>query len=101
MGSCHVAVSRCPDCRNVAWPPSRFCSRCLQETAQEEMPLDGTILEYSKQDGRYFCIAEINCSFRILGRIVSGTPRIGSKIMVENYWNEKGIDYFEMAIKPD
>lgn len=67
-------ISECKYCRIIVWPPSEFCNQCLNENTWRKCFHFGTIIEFSKKEDTYFCIAEFEKSIRIVGKIVSGTP---------------------------
>lgn len=91
-----LVASACPKCKYKAWPPSKFCSQCLIHTEQKELDCHGTIIEYSKKDGEYFCLAEFGDTIRIIGSLKTDTtPKIGSivtldeAIMQDDAWSFK------------
>ncbi len=94
----NLIISKCSHCMMVVWPPADFCNRCMRETVWEDAPLDGIILESSRKDGNYFCIAEIDNSFRIMGSVTSGTPNTGKKVRVKKCGIRNGAWYFELQV---
>lgn len=75
-------LSECPNCQKIVWPPSEYCDNCLREVNWQKSSGIGTILEFSKHDDQFFCVAEIDNSLRLMGKIVSGTPDIGKKVTI-------------------
>lgn len=95
----NFTVPRCPGCRVIVWPPSDFCSRCLQGTVWEKAPSEGVVLEYSGQGGQHFCMAEMGGgSFRIVCRVVSGTPGVGKRVRVEKCGIRGGLHFFDVRV---
>lgn len=93
-----LVVSRCSSCKITVWPPSEFCSKCLKETVWEKGPATGVVLEFSKKGEEYFCMVEMEGSFRILGKIRHGVPRIGQRIRIQRCGIKDGSYFFEMQI---
>ena len=91
-------ISACRNCQEIVWPPSDFCSTCLEKTEWEEAPREGVILEFSSKNGQYFCVAEMGDSFCIIGRITSGTAKIGSKVRIEACGVRDGSSFFDMHV---
>ena len=94
----NLTSSVCPSCKIIVWPPSDFCSKCLKETVWEKAPTEGVVLEFSKLGKEYFCIAEMETSFRIIGKITQGVPRIGQRIKLEKCGIKDGSYFFEMCL---
>lgn len=92
----NLTVSRCSSCKITVWPPSGFCNKCLKETVWEKGPTEGVVLEFSKKDDEYFCVVEMEKSFRILGKIKCGIPRIGQRIRLQKCGIKDGSYFFEM-----
>ena len=75
-------LSECSNCQKIVWPPSEYCDNCLKEVNWKKSSGIGTILEYSKQNDRFFCVVEIDNSVRIMGQIISGIPDIGKRVTI-------------------
>ena len=93
----NFVVSKCQSC-GIVWPPSDFCNRCLGVTVLEKTSTTGVILGFSRQDGKYFCLAEIDGSFGIVGRIMSGIPQMGRQVKIQRCGMRDGSPFFEMSI---
>lgn len=79
-------IPECPSCKVVIWPPSNFCSNCLGKVKWRKSNGIGKILEYSKKDDAYFCLAEFENKIRIMGllKIHSNQPKVGGKVKLES-----------------
>jgi uncharacterized OB-fold protein len=75
-------VSECSKCKKIVWPPSDICNTCLTQISWRKSSGEGKILEFSKQNENFFCVAEIENSIKIIGKIISGVPEIGKKISI-------------------
>ena len=93
-----LVVSKCDACKVTVWPPSGFCSRCLGMTSWKDAQAAGTVLEYSKKDESYFCVVEMHDSFRVIGRVASGTPKIGQKAELQKCGIRDGAYFFEFEL---
>jgi uncharacterized OB-fold protein len=91
-------VSECKVCEKIVWPPSEFCNKCLNETLWKTVSQEGIIIEFSKQNNEYFCVAEFEKSIKIMGKISSGIPEIGKKIKMINCGIRNKSHYFEMSV---
>jgi len=75
-------LSECNHCKKIVWPPSEFCNQCLGKNSWRKCSNMGKILEFSKKENIYFCVAEIENSIKIIGEIVSGIPKIDQPIKI-------------------
>ena len=78
----NFVIPECHHCRKITWPPSEFCNQCLDKNSWRICSNQGKIIEFSKQNETYFCIAEFEKSIRIMGKILLGKPESGKKIEV-------------------
>lgn len=77
------AVSECPRCQKVIWPPSEFCTHCFGNTVWRTINESGTLVEYSSKDGKMFCMVEFENSIRIMGTLHSiKVPATGQKVKI-------------------
>ena len=88
----NFVVSECHKCKKIVWPPSEFCNVCLKEVSWRKSSGEGKILEFSRQNENFFCVAEIENSIRLIGKIVSGLPEVGKKVKIESC-SVEGQDY--------
>ena len=89
-------ISECNFCEKIIWPPSEFCNQCLKENSWRNCSRLGKIIEFSKKDNSYFCVAELENSIKIIGEIISGTPTNGGKVKVTDCGIENNIYFFKM-----
>jgi len=90
--------SECPHCKINTWPPSEFCSRCLNENILKKCSRDGKVIEFSKQGENYFCVAEFENSIRIIGKIVSGVPKEKGNVKIIHCGIVNGNYFFSMIV---
>lgn len=66
-----------------AWPPVRYCDRCLAGVEVVAGPERGVIAEYSRRDdGTYFCVADFE-GIRMMCVINAGpgqSPEVGMRV---------------------
>jgi len=79
-------IPECPSCKDVVWPPSDFCNRCFGKVNWKKSEGIGKIIEYSKKDDIFFCLAEFENKIRIMGKlkINSGLPEVGKKTWLDS-----------------
>lgn len=75
-------LSECKRCKKITWPPSEWCNQCLGTNSWRKSTCKGKIIEFSKKENTYFCVAEIEHSIKILGEIISDNPKIGKSIRI-------------------
>ncbi|MDH3677860.1 MAG: zinc ribbon domain-containing protein [Nitrosopumilus sp.] len=91
-------ISECPQCKKTTWPPSEFCNQCLGNNTWRKSSGMGIIIEFSKKENIYFCVAEIEDSIKIMGEIDSGVPEIGSQICIINCGITNGNYFFKLKL---
>ncbi len=75
-------ISECNHCKKIVWPSSEFCNQCLAKNSWRKCSRIGKIIEFSKQEETYFCVAVIENSIKIIGEITSGRPKIGKEVNI-------------------
>ena len=75
-------ISECARCKKIVWPPSEWCDQCLDKNSWRKCTGKGKIIEFSKKENTYFCVAEIENSVKILGELISDSPKIGKSVMI-------------------
>ena len=94
----NLLISECNQCKKIVWPPSECCNQCLGSTKWRESSGIGKILEFSKKEGKYFCVIEIEKSIKIIAELVSGEPKIGDKANIVNCGIEDKNYFFKIAL---
>ena len=74
--------SECPQCSKLVWPPSDFCNICFSKVKWRPMTKKGKLIEFSKKDNVFFCIAEFENTVRVMGELETGlkSPSVGQDI---------------------
>ncbi len=85
-------IPECQKCNKITWPPSEFCSNCFATTSLKEGDFKGKIIEFSKQEDRYFCVVEFADVIRIMATILEH-PKIGQSVTILKC-GVKNNDYF-------
>lgn len=91
-------IGECIYCKKIVWPPSEFCNQCFRDVSWRKGSNEGKIIEFSKQNNDYFCIVEIENTIRIIGKIVSGVPNVGQRVMIEHCGVKDENYFFEMSL---
>ena len=94
----NFVISECPHCKEIVWPPSEICNRCLNENSWRECSRIGKIVEFSKKGNNYFCVAEIEHSIKLIGEIVSGTPKTDGKVKIVSCGIDNSDYFFKMVV---
>ena len=79
-------IPQCPSCKEIVWPPSDYCNRCLGKVVLKNSDGLGKIVEYSKKDNEFFCLAEFEGKIRIMGKLIlnSGLPEMGKSVKMDS-----------------
>ncbi|QDI88124.1 hypothetical protein Nisw_00550 [Candidatus Nitrosopumilus sp. SW] len=88
-------IPECTVCKKIVWPPTEFCSKCMAKTSLKEGDFKGKIIEFSSQNEDYFCIVDIENSFKIMAKM-STEPHIDQIVKISKCGIEKGNYYFEI-----
>ena len=91
-------IGACEKCDEIVWPPTEFCNRCFGTIVLKKGPKEGKILEYSKQEKNYFCLAEFDKNIKIMGRIVDGIPKDNQKIKMKKCGIRNNNYFFEFSL---
>ena len=92
-------ISECKNCKIIVWPPSEFCNRCLNKNSWRKCSLIGTIMEFSKKENTYFCVAKFENSIQLIGEIISGTPKKNGVVKMVNCGITNNTYFFKMITK--
>lgn len=81
-----LVFSYCTSCNDVVWPASDYCNRCMGKVVWKNSDGIGKIIEFSKKNGDYFCLAEFEGKIRIIGRLRNNSrlPEIGKKVLMDS-----------------
>lgn len=88
-------ILECIVCKKIVWPPSEFCSHCMGKTSLKEGDFKGKIIEFSKQNEDYFCIVDMENSFKIMAKM-STEPHIDQIVKISKCGIDDGNYYFEV-----
>jgi hypothetical protein len=91
-------VAECTDCKKIVWPPSDFCNQCFQEIRWRKCANEGKIIEFSKQNNNYFCLAEFENTIKIIGKVASGIPTKDQQIRMERCGMIDDNYFFEFSL---
>ncbi|RNJ77075.1 MAG: hypothetical protein EB829_07090 [Nitrosopumilus sp. H8] len=87
-------IPECASCKKTVWPPTPYCSRCLGPVRLSDGDHTGTIAEFSRKDGEYFCMVEFG-DVRILAGI-RDAPKVGQKVGICRCGISNGDYFFEV-----
>jgi hypothetical protein len=91
-------VAECTNCEKIVWPPSDFCDQCFKEICWRKSTNKGKIIEFSKQNNHYFCLAEFENTIRVIGKILSGIPNKGQQVRIERCGMKENNYFFEFSL---
>jgi len=91
-------VAECINCKKIVWPPSDFCNQCFSEIRWRKCSNEGKIIEFSKQNNIYFCLAEFENSIKIIGKISSGVPDKAQQVRIERCGIKNDDYFFEFSL---
>ena len=91
-------IAECIQCKNILWPPTKFCNNCFSNTTYREGKKHGKIIEYSKKNNQYFCIAEFEGKIKLFGKIIEGTPRKNDWVNLKEIHMENNSYFFKMSV---
>ena len=88
-------IPKCTQCNKINWPPSNYCSYCFGKIELKKQEFEAKILEFSKESNDYFCIIEIEKSFKIIAK-TNHTPTVGKIVTITNCGIKDGDYFFEI-----
>lgn len=94
----NFVVNQCINCKKTVWPPADFCNRCFGKTTIKKGPSEGKIIEFSKNDQCYFCLAEFEKEVKIIGKISSGIPKERQRVRIKKCGIKEGNYFFEFLL---
>jgi uncharacterized OB-fold protein len=93
-------ISECEFCKKIVWPPSEFCNQCLNENSWRKCSRIGTIIEFSKKEKTYFCVAKFENSIQLIGELISGTPKKNGGVEIVECGITNNNYFFKMIVRP-
>ncbi len=83
----------CNTCKDMVWPPSRYCSVCMSNTVTVPCRDKGTLVEFSIREHIKFGICRFG-KMSIMGEITSKSCFVGMSVVVSRCGiNEAGPFY--------
>ncbi|MBI1662880.1 MAG: hypothetical protein IS860_05210 [Nitrosopumilus sp.] len=89
-------IPECTVCKKIVWPPIEFCSHCMGKVSLKKGDFQGKIIEFSKQNEEYFCVVEIENSFKIIAKI-SKEPQIDQIVKISKCGINEGNYFFQIS----
>jgi len=82
----NFVIPQCPSCKELIWPPSEYCSLCFGKLKWKKADRIGKILEFSKKDDIFFCLAEFEKKIRVIStlQVFLKQPEIGKKVKLDS-----------------
>jgi hypothetical protein len=93
----NFVIGQCIKCKKIVWPPSEYCDMCFSLISPKKGTFEGKIIEFSKQDENYFCLAEFEKHVRIIGKM-SSVPEINQHVKIEKCGIKNGNYFFEFSV---
>jgi uncharacterized protein len=79
----NLLCSRCTKCNKLVWPPSDFCNNCFGEVIWQPISRNAKIVEFSRKNNKYFCIAEFEEGVRVMGSVENASNlHIGQSLIL-------------------
>ncbi len=69
----NFVCSRCARCNKTVWPPSDLCNKCFGDVVWEPVSKNARLIEFSRKNGEYFCMAEFDEGIRVMGTVESAS----------------------------
>ena len=91
----NFVVGECVKCKKMVWPPSKYCNACFGDVTVKKISTKGKILEFSKQNEMYFCLAEFHGGIKIIGKMIGKSPKINQFVSVTKCGIENESYFFE------
>ena len=79
----NFVCSECTKCNKLVWPPSDFCNKCFGNVTWRPISRIAKLVEFSRRNDEYFCIAELENPIRVMGRVESVADlRLGQTLVL-------------------
>ena len=83
-------ISKCEQCNKIIWPVNDFCDNCFSTVSWISGSKSARIIEYSRQNGKWFCLVETGDKVRILDTLLcDNEPEIEQKILLDRCFFDK------------
>lgn len=92
----NFSIPECTVCKKLVWPPTEYCDKCMGKTSLKKGDFQGKIIEFSRQNEDYFCIVEIEESFKIMAKMIV-EPQIGQTVKISKCGINQGNYFFEIS----
>lgn len=91
--------SQCTKCDKLVWPPSDFCNKCFNEVVWRPISRLAKLVEFSRKNNEYFCVAEFEGSIRVMGTVQNTSDlQVGQSLfLIKCDYDEKERFVFEPA----
>lgn len=75
--------SYCSKCSILVWPPSDLCNKCFSDVNWRPVLRTAKLIEFSRKDKEYFCIAEFEGKIRVMGNIENASNlQVGQSLIL-------------------
>ncbi len=79
----NFVCSFCSKCNKLVWPPSEYCNNCFSNVTWVPVSRKARLIEFSRKDDKYFCVAELESGIRLMGTVESKSElRIGQPVVL-------------------
>ena len=95
MSKGSFVIPQCSTCQKWVWPPTDYSNACFGKISLKKGDFQGRVIEFSRQNDDYFCMVEIENSFRIMAKM-SDKPKIDQIVKISKCGIEDGNYYFEI-----
>ncbi len=86
-------IPQCIVCKKIVWPPTEFCNHCFGQVSIKKGDFHGKIIEFSRQNGEYFCLVEFEKTIRVMAKILQ-IPEIGQIVKISKCGISNGNYFF-------
>ena len=88
-------IPECTVCKKIVWPPAEFCNHCFGQVSLKKGDFEGKIIEFSRQNERYFCLVEFENTIRVMAKILQ-IPKIGQIVKISKCGIANGNYFFHI-----
>ncbi len=91
----NFCIPICSVCEKIVWPPAEFCNHCFGLVSLKKGDFEGKIIEFSRQNERYFCLVEFEKTIRIIAKMLQ-IPEIGQVVKISKCGISSGSYFFNV-----